>query len=187
MCNKLCKTEKVNLPGKEITLRNPRISDVKALQKFVNLLVEEDAPILVNKKTTLKEEREWLKDVLKRIKKNKLHGIFAFHRKEAVGNAEVRKGNWRQSHVGTIGISVRKNYRGVGLGTMLPKKAVEIAENDPEIKVLTLTYYEPNKAVAKKLYERVGFRTITKLPKRSLYKGEYVDEYVMDYPLKSKL
>lgn len=183
MCNKLCKPQKVILAGKRLILRNPKMSDVKTLLEFINSLVEEDAPILVNKKATLKEEREWLKDRIKLMKQNKLHFILALHKGKAIGNAEVRKGNWRQSHVGTIGISVEKNYRGIGLGTLLLKKAVEIAKKDPEIKVLTLTYYEPNKMVAKKLYEKVGFKTIVKLPRRSLYKGKYVDEYVMEYSL----
>ena len=185
MCNKLCKTQKVVLGGKGITLRNPRMNDVKSLLDFVNLLVKEDAPILVNKKATLKEEIAWLKDRIKFIKKNKLHFILALDKKEAIGNVEIRKGNWRQSHVATIGISVKKTYRGIGLGKLLTKKAIEIAEKDPEIKVLTLSVYEPNK-IAKRLYEKMGFKIIAKLPRRSLYKGKYADEYVMDYNLRGK-
>ena len=182
MCYKLCETERVFLDGKEILLGNPRMSDLKSFVEYINLLVEEDAVILVNKKVTLKEEKEWLKDKIKLVKKNKSHFIHAIHKNEAIGNIEVRKGNYRQSHVGNISVSVKKNYRGIGLGKLLMKKAIEIANKDPEIKVLTLTVYEPNK-IAKQLYEKIGFKTIAKLPKRSLYRGEYVDEYVMDYPL----
>lgn len=183
MCYNLCKPQKIVLDGKEIILRNPRMNDVKTLLEFINSLVEEDAPILVNKKATLKEEKEWLKDRIKLVKKNKLHGIFVFHKNEAIGNAEVRKGNWRQSHVGNIGVSVKKNYRGIGLGKLLMKKAIEVAKKDPEIKVLTLSVYPVNK-IAMNLYKKLGFKVVATLHKRHLYKGKYVDEYVMDYPIK---
>lgn len=78
---------------------------------------------------------------------------------------------------------MKKGYRGIGLGTLLLEKMIETAKKDPKIKVLTLGYYEPNEIVAEKLYKKVGFKTIAKLPKRVLYKGKYEDEYVMDYPL----
>lgn len=71
MCNRLYKFQKITLGRKEITLRNPRISDVKTLLDFINSLVKEDSPILVNKKATLKEEKEWLKDRIKLVKKNR--------------------------------------------------------------------------------------------------------------------
>lgn len=126
MCNKLCRTEKVVLDGKEIILRNPKMTDVRSLQNFINSFVEE---------------------------------------------------------VGTIGILVKKNYRGIELGKLLMKKITDLIKKDPEIKVLTLGVFPLNK-VAMNLYKKLRFKTVAKLPKRHLYKGKYVDEYVMDYPLK---
>jgi RimJ/RimL family protein N-acetyltransferase len=183
MCNELCKKEEIVLDEKEILLRTPKISDVRSLLKFVNSLVEEDALILVNKKYTLKEELEWLKDHLKRIKENKLHDIVAFHKNEVIGKVDIRKGNWRSSHVATLGISVRKDYRRLGLGTLLMKKAIKLSKKDPEIKILELGVIEGN-YIAEKLYKKLGFKFMAKLPKRFLYKGRYVDDIIMDYPLK---
>ncbi len=183
MCYRLCKPQNVNLGGKEILLRVPKASDLRGLLKFINSLVREDAPILINRISTMKDEINWLKDKTNLINKNKLHLFVAICDGGIVGSLELRKGNWRQSHIATLGISVSKNFRGIGLGKLLMKKAVELSKKDLEIKVLTLTVYEPN-VVARKLYEKIGFKAVSKLHKRSLLKGKYVDELVMDYPLK---
>ena len=163
-------------------LRTPKISDAKTALAFINALVEEDAQILVNKKVTLKEEKKWLEGMLKRIRKNEVHMISVFDGKENVGSAAVERGLWRQSHVGTIRISVKRDYRGIGLGTLLLKKIIEVAKKDSGIKVLTLGVYAGN-TIARNLYHKIGFKTIAKLPKRILYKGKFADEYMMDYPL----
>ena len=64
MCNKLCKTQKVILDGKDIVIRKPRMRDDSSLLRFVNSLVKEDAMIDVNRASSLKEERKWLKENL---------------------------------------------------------------------------------------------------------------------------
>ncbi|MDA1337313.1 MAG: hypothetical protein O3C23_00890 [bacterium] len=71
MCTILCKTEKVFLGGHHLTLRSPQIRDARSMVKLVNSFVQEDAPILINKKLTLKEEQLWLKSIIKGIKKLK--------------------------------------------------------------------------------------------------------------------
>ena len=163
-------------------LRNPKLGDARAALTLINSLVKEDAPILANKEFTLKEERKWLKETIKFIQQNKVHAIFAFSSKEYVGNVIVQKESLRRSHVGTIGIALKKNYRGIGLGTLLLKNIIEIAKKDKEIKVLTLGVL-PGNTVAKNLYKKLGFKTVAKLPKHIFYKEKYVDEYIMDYLL----
>ncbi len=182
MCTTLCKKENVSLRGREIVLRNPVLGDADAVLRLINSLVKEDAPIRANRKFTLKEETEWLKKMIGFVKKNKVHAWYAFAGKEYVGNATLEKGFLRQSHVGTIGIALKKSYRGIGFGTLLLRKIIEITKQDKEIKVLTLGVL-PKNAGAQRLYEKLGFKTIAKLPNRILYKGKYMDEYIMDYPL----
>lgn len=183
MCYKLCKPQKVTLDRKEITLRNPRMTDVEFLQNFINSFVEEDAPIGANRKFTFKDEKEWLKTHLGETRKGNAHMLLAVNKNEVIANVSITRGKWRNVHVGTIGILVEKNYRGIGLGKLLMKKIIEVAKKDPEIKVLTLSVFPVNK-VAMNLYKKLRFKIIAKLPKRHLYKGKYVDEYIMDYPLK---
>lgn len=62
--------QKINLEN--IKIRRICLSDLKRLkefQNFVNSLIEEEVMILLNKKKSLREEKEWLKNKLKNKKK----------------------------------------------------------------------------------------------------------------------
>lgn len=168
--------------GRKFLFRRPKPKDDKQLLQLINSLVEEDAQILVNKRYTLKEEKIWLEDNLKRIKQDRMHLIVVEHKGEIIGSVEVSRGKWRQAHVGTLGINVKRAYRGMGLGRNLTKTAIEIAKKDERIKILQLSVYETNE-IAMKLYENFGFRKTAFLPKRISYKNNYVTEIVMEYPL----
>lgn len=181
MCIKLCKSLRVKTKdGKTITLRRPKMSDVKQLLEFINSLVEENAQILVNKRMTLKAEKEWLKEELKSIRKNKLHCFVAVHKGEIVGVVELKKGKWRESHIAEYAISVKKGYRKVGLATVMSKAILNIGRKDKEIKLIYLRVFHTNK-VALNLYKKLGFKKVARLKKRVKYKGRYIDEIVMDF------
>lgn len=181
MCLKLCTTKRVKIKdGRTLVLRRPRISDVNQLKAYVNSLVDEDAMILVNERQSLKSEQAWLKDLLRKIRKNELHAIVAEHEGKIIGSVELRKKKWRQSHIAEIGISVKKNYRRLGVGTALMKTILEIGKKDKKIKLIYLTVYDRNKA-AEKMYEKLGFKQVARLKNRVQYKGKLGDEFVMDY------
>jgi ribosomal protein S18 acetylase RimI-like enzyme len=99
-----------------------------------------------------------------------------------IGNISINRKPFRWSHVAVLGIIIKKGYRSMGLGSILIKTMIEIAKKDPKIKILCLDVYsENNKAI--KLYERLGFKKVSRLPKRILYRGRYIDSIAMDYPL----
>jgi RimJ/RimL family protein N-acetyltransferase len=182
MCLKLCKSKEVILDGKKILIRRPKISDLKSMLQFINSIVDEDIFINVNKKLTLKEERKWLKNVLDNIRKNKQHSLVATYKGEIVAEISATRSDYRRSHVALIGISIKKGYRNIGLGTILLKSIIDISKKDSNIKILHLEVYLGNKK-AIRLYTRMGFRKVASLPKRILYKGKYSDHLIMDYPL----
>ena len=180
MCLKLCKEVKVKTKdGKIILVRRPNVGDVKQLLNFINSLVEEDAQILVNKKMTLTEEKEWLKSTLKDIGKNKKHLLVAVYKGEIIGNVELKKEKWRRSHIAEYAISVKKGYRSIGLATIMSKTILDIGKKDKEIKLIYLTVLPANKP-AMHLYTKLGFKEVARLKKRINYKRRYVDEIVMD-------
>ena len=170
--------------GKKITIRELKPSDirsVKEFQDFINSLVEEDAMILKNKKASLKEETEWLKNRIKTIRKNKAVYLIAKSNRIIIGTAEVvlrRIG--RQSHVADLGISVRKGYRGIGLGKYLMGKIIKLSKNQlkPRPKIIRLGVMPINKP-AFKLYQRYGFKRVARIPKQFKYKGRLADEIIM--------
>jgi hypothetical protein len=56
--------------GSEFIFREPRMKDAKACLDYVNELVEEGAPININKKVTLREERAWLRGQIDEVKRD---------------------------------------------------------------------------------------------------------------------
>ena len=181
MCLKICKPERVKIKdGRTILIRRPMISDAKSLRDYINSLVEEDAPILMNEKISLKQEKEWLKDLLKDIRKGTSHYLVAELDGEIVGGIHMYRRRYRNSHCADIGISLSKDYRRLGIATVLFEKMLAIGKKDKSIKIIYLSAYAYNKK-ALRLYRKMGFRVVARLKKRVQYKGGLGDELVLDY------
>lgn len=84
----------------------------------------------------------------------------------------------RSRHVGSLGIMVRDEYTGKGVGTALLKEIINLADNYLMIKRLELEVFEENKG-AKKLYERMGFVVEGKKLFAAVRKGRYANQYIM--------
>lgn len=169
--------------GKKIKIRKISkrdLKNVKEFQDFINSLVEEDAMIQANKKMALKEEMAWLKDKLKQIKKKEVIALIAEDEGKIAGNAQIKLGWGRQTHVGDFGISIRKGYRRIGLGTYLTKEILKLAKKEfkPLPKIIRLSVYSANK-LAIKLYKKFGFKKVATIPKQGKFQGKLVDEVIM--------
>jgi len=180
MCLKLCTAKRVKIKdGRTILIRRPKMSDLKQLRDYINSLVEEDAQIQINKRISLKEEKAWLKGALKNIKGNKAHLLVAELDGRIVSVTNLTKGKGRNSHVAEYGISVLKDYRRLGIATVISKRIIEIGRKDKGIKLISLDVSTLNRG-AIRLYEKLGFRKVARLPKRIMYKGKLIDDFVMD-------
>src|SRR4030042_44972 len=170
--------------GKEIAIRELKPSDIKNVRKFqdfINSLVEEDAMILKNKKVSLKEEIEWLKNNIKAVKKYKAVYLIAESKKIIIGTTEVGlRRTGRQSHVADLGISIRKGYRRITLGKYLMKEIIRLAKRKlkPKPKIIRLGVMSSNNP-AFKLYQKYGFRKVERIPNQLKYKGELQNEIIM--------
>ena len=170
--------------GKKITIRELKPSDIKNARKFqdfINSLVAEDAMISRDKKVSLKEEINWLKNTIKAIKKKRTVYLVAESDKTIIGTTEVAlslKG--RQSHVAGLGISIRKGYRRIGLGKQLMSNIIKLAKRKlkPKPKMIRLSVLSKNKP-AMELYQKFGFKKVAKIPRQYQYKGRLIDEIVM--------
>jgi len=181
MCITLCKPKRARIKdGRMITIRRPKMSDVKQFTKYINSLVDEDAMIKINERQTLKSETAWLKGVLSDIRKNKKHSLLAECEGELISMVELRKGFGRQSHVASIGMGVKKNYRRLGVATRMMKEILDIGRKDKDVKIIYLDVYAYNRP-AIKLYKRLGFKKVAKLKNRVQHKGKLGDQLIMDY------
>ena len=159
--------------GRKVILREPRWEDLGDLLEFINSLVEEGADICREKAVTREEEAEWLGRLLTRVEKGEVIGVVAEVDGKAVANSEVTRRGGIMNHVGVLGIAIRNDYRGIGLGSELMKALIEESRR-AGVKVLVLDVFDTNN-VAKQLYQKAGFREAGRIPKGVFKKGEYID------------
>ncbi len=99
---------------------------------------------------------------------------------EVVGNCGLHatSSSPRRRHAGTIGMSVRDDWQGKGVGTALMAAAVDLADNWLDYRRLELTVYTDN-APALALYRKFGFEVEGTLRQYALRAGVLVDAYTM--------
>jgi len=168
---------------KKIKIRKLVLSDLKRakeFQKYVNSLIEEDAPILMNRKLSLKREKEFLSGMLKEIKEGKRTTLLLEHNNKIIGLSSVALERWKSDHVGRFNISIKNGYRGLGLGRYLMEEVIKLAKNKlaSRLKIIKLEVFCDNQP-AIKLYKKLGFKQVAKIPKQLRCRGKLIDELVM--------
>jgi L-phenylalanine/L-methionine N-acetyltransferase len=99
---------------------------------------------------------------------------------EVVGDLtlETHPTLWRRRHVGQIGMAVRDDWQGKGVGTALMEAALDLADNWLNLTRLELTVYTDN-AAGIALYEKFGFEIEGTHRRFAFRDGRYVDAYSM--------
>lgn len=99
---------------------------------------------------------------------------------EVVGNLglETSPNRPRIRHAGTIGMAVRDDWQGRGVGTELLRAALDLADNWLNLSRVELTVYTDN-AAGIALYERFGFEREGTHRRYAFRDGEFVDAYSM--------
>ena len=99
---------------------------------------------------------------------------------EVVGNLglETSPDRPRMRHVGSIGMAVREDWQGKGVGTALMEAALDLADNWLNLTRIELRVYVDNTA-AVALYERFGFEVEGTHRRLAFRNGGYVDAYSM--------
>lgn len=99
---------------------------------------------------------------------------------EIVGNLglNINPTRPRRKHVGSIGMGVRDDWQGKGVGTALMQAAVNMADNWLNLLRLELEVYTDNEP-AIRLYKKFGFEIEGTLRQHAFRQGVYVDSYFM--------
>lgn len=169
----------LKLKEHSLTVRQPRMSDANELMSYYNSLVRENVDILSNKKVTLKEEREKLKKMMADIKAGKRVILIALRNKQVASMVDVGLLKGKSMHVGVLGISVARDYRGRGLGKKLMQLIIEFAQEKLKgLEVIELEVFRRNKP-AIHLYKTMGFKKVGVRPKVMKSEGEYHDSIIM--------
>ena len=172
--------------GITYTVRYPKLSDADALRKYINQVSRERTFIsFQGEQLTLKEEKQFLKDSLRKIKNREAVVLLIDIEGKTIGGVcglTMRARTFE--HVGELGLSVSKSFRGQGLGKLLIQSVIaEARKRISKLRIIMLRCYA-NNTVALSLYRRVGFKKYGTLPKGIRYKGRYIDEIEMYLNLK---
>lgn len=84
----------------------------------------------------------------------------------------------RRRHVGQIGIAVRDDWQGKGVGTALLQAAIELADKWLNLSRLELEVYTDNEP-AVRLYKKFGFEIEGTALQHAFRDGQFVDSYRM--------
>jgi RimJ/RimL family protein N-acetyltransferase len=126
---------------------------------------------------TVVDEEKWIDSHLD----NPNHiAIVAVFENQIIGLIDFSNGpRKRIAHTGQFGMSVSKNFRGQGIGTLLLQALIEWATAHDQIEKINLSVHATNLA-AQGLYKKLGF-VIEGIMKNDLKYGadDYVDTLVM--------
>ena len=167
--------------GKKIKIRGLSKKDLKITKKFqdfINSLVKEDVQILINKEFSFEREKKWLGKNIENVKNHKAVFLVAENNGIIIGTASIDLDIWRKNHIGDFAISIRKNYRGIGVGSYLIEEIIKLAKKELKPRFIKLSVFSTNKP-AMRLYKKYGFKEIAKIPKQIKYKGKLIDEIIM--------
>lgn len=161
-----------------MVLRHPRPDDVEDLRNLINSLVKERADIAKTTPVTLREEKIWLDNVLKSIRNKDKILLVAELDDTVVGSCEITRDVYDVSrHVGTLGVGLAKNARGIGIGTSLIRATISEAKKIG-IKLVKLYVFDSNN-IGKNIYEEIGFVEIGRIPGGVYHNKKYKDDIIM--------
>ena len=181
------KTKIATRDGREIIIREPKMSDLKEFLRHINKQVRDRTEGLnIDKPMTLAQERKWLRGLLKEVKaKQKVFLVFE-HDGRIIGSCEVRRKIGRQGHVASFGIGMETEYRRQRIGTQALPILFKLAKaRIKDLKIIELDVFAFNKP-AQGLYKKIGFEQVATIPKGCMKGGKLYDKYLMYYYLKRR-
>jgi ribosomal protein S18 acetylase RimI-like enzyme len=168
--------------GKKITIRQAELNDAEALMRYAEEIFKDDKFLLTTRQEiaedlTVEKQKERIE---KYLNKSGMIILIAEVEGVIVAASDVDNGSKkRRRHVGRVGMSVLKEYRGIGCGTALLQSIIEWAKEDEIIEKLSLGVFA-NNAGAIGLYKKLGFREQGRAPRElKINEEEYADMILM--------
>ncbi|HEX2741669.1 MAG TPA: GNAT family N-acetyltransferase, partial [Rubrobacter sp.] len=136
----------------DITVRRAEPGDYEALHRIIS----DPKAIAGTMQLPLPSAEKWRKRLSEPSEDQ--HSLVACVDGEVVGNLglETYSTRWRMRHTGRIGMAVRDDWQGQGVGTALMEAALDLADNWLNLTRIELHVYVDN-AAGIALYEKFGF------------------------------
>ncbi len=161
--------------GRRGIVRRAVVGDAPVLMENLNSIAREKIYIATDRPLTdLAAEEKWIQgfDGIRKVL------YVAEVEGRVVGAADVRYSPFdKEAHVRSLGISVIKLYRGLGVGTELMESCIDFCRKAEAEKVCLEVFATNARAIA--LYKNLGFITEGVRPGQFKIDGRYVDEVFM--------
>lgn len=163
--------------GEEFAFREPKAADARPLMDFINAFVpEERSGLLIDRKADIRAEKRWLKERMKEIRTKQTVMLLVERDGRVVGNCDVKRRIWKESHRAVFGIALSNEARGKGVGEALIRRTIALAKQRMHgLEVIDLAVIDYNKR-AKALYTKLGFVKVARMPRAIREQREYFDE-----------
>ena len=167
--------------GRKALVRSPKEEDVQGMLEYLKKAAEETEFLLRYPDewdlVTEDEEKNWF-DRMNRSDHEVM--LVCLVDGKIAGNSTL---SWRPlrklNHRAVIGVALKKEYWGLGIGTRLLSELIRIAEQQENLLQLELEFIEGNSR-ARALYEKMGFRITGVRPNAvRLQDGRMLNEYTM--------
>lgn len=144
-----------------VTVREAIPSDGAEILKTLKIIGSETSFLVMDEKGLLLSTDEMAHNLAELYDSSNNVLLVALVDERIVGTASVKASDsGRMEHIGEIGISILKDYWGLGLGHLMLEELIQWAQESGVIRRLELTVQERNQR-AVKLYEKMGFATET--------------------------
>ena len=165
--------------GKTITVREANVSDAANLINLKLSYIEgsRTIPLLPKEYSDKVEDEENLIEKLHEEKNSIL--LVAEYEDGLIGNIDLN-GNHRSKlfHTGVIGMGIRKEWQGQGVGTVLLESVISWCSQNPHLSLIWLEVYDSNEA-GKRLYQKLGFEECGRMKHFFKEDGIYIDKITM--------
>jgi len=164
--------------GKKIELKIPKYGWEAKYMDFINSVISEDDYIILSTKQTIENEEEFVESWIQKIKNKQGISLTAFHNDEIIGNCDLNFcQDDRRNHVAVFGITIKEGFREEKIGSKMMECLFSLAK-ESGIKIVKLDVFSTNKR-AQRVYEKMGFTIVGKVPKGIFRRGKYIDDIIM--------
>ena len=165
--------------GKKVLLRYPRMSDFDSFFAYHNAFANEDLPTYICMPSSYEAAMGYLVDHIRANREGKAIHLAAFDEKnQYLGSASIDRKGTRRTHIGELGIGLKREMRNQGLGRALIEEVIRQAIVSFDIKMVVLETFAINDR-AVHLYKSLGFKEYGRLPGGLEYRSKYADKLLM--------
>ena len=150
--------------------------DLAEVMEALNSVIREGKYLLMNKEIPdLGSERQWFEGA----KEKGMRSLVVRVDGKVVGGAGLSPFTDKRAHVAELGIYILKSYRNCGLGTILIKEFIEVAQKSG-FEIIQLSAFSTNKR-AMHVYRKCGFKKCGKLTRDIKFSnGTYADRIILE-------